>query len=337
MKVHIYSQQLRSFLLSKVSGDYWPAFLINSYFAAMISMYINEAEPSWDFSIFDGIMVAISVVALFMLLTFLGNRCVTSVLNSFHGKLSDISAFFWGLLIGAAVVIGGNYILFILLYPADFWNLVDFYAWIYMFCAFPCVATTVILAYKAQRVNRAAASEVATNTDDAKKLVQIELHGALWAMQATFVGCIALIVFDAVFDSTPEELRSDYYYLRVFIGSIIPLGAFLSASLPIALPGGYWLGSMIRKADHSDALTEGKAITLGALSGILTITVVFIIAGFLCFPTNDVCFADLDGVADILNLYPYQQYSYIFRWTIAAFAGAVVGKRLFVLSSKQKL
>jgi hypothetical protein len=85
-----------------------PALLIYIFLAVMISIIVNETEPSWDFTLQNGIYLSILVFSTFMILTTFGISRISSYLASPERRISDISSIFLGLSIGTILVIIGQ-------------------------------------------------------------------------------------------------------------------------------------------------------------------------------------------------------------------------------------
>lgn len=295
-----------------------PAILISFIFGVLISIVMDGAEPSWDFTLETGIFLTTVVFITFMVTTYSGIAWISSSLVSTKRVFSDISAVFLGLSIGTVVVIIGNFILTVISYTD-----------IFLFAALPSVLTILLLAHVARRINKYINSGITTEVVDYS--AQSELHGAWWAIQVACIGCIVFVVIDTIAGHVFEKYPWTYFEP---IGAMILLGLFLLGALPCALAGGLLLGLMVKKINQKNVSAKWKMVMFGTLVGIVAITGAFLFVGATCFTYNFVCFNDRDGFMKTILSYPQYQLRYILGWVIAGCVGAVVGMRLSVKSSK---
>ncbi|MBV6392153.1 MAG: hypothetical protein KPEEDBHJ_01375 [Anaerolineales bacterium] len=309
-----YAHQLYNFGL-KIS--LLPALLINSFFAVLTSIMVNEIEPSWDFTFQSGILLSVLVFATFMILATVGISRISSYLASHERRLSDISSIFLGLSTGTALVILGNFFLMVVSYVQ-----------IFIVSSLHSIVTILLLAFLGRRMNkfsneRFSNEEVHHQVD----LVQLELHTAWWTILVACIGCGVFVIIDTI--DTLLFGGSPWPYLEI-MGAVPLLGNSLLITLPFAFAGGYLLGLATKKMIYKGSLSKWNMMSLGVLMGLLIAAGLFLFLGTTCLSYRFICSSDFDSIGNLTNIESYYQLRYLAALIIAACGGAAVGQLLFV-------
>jgi len=77
-----YFQRLKTLIQRGIKAVAMPALLVNISFALLDSIIANATEPSWDFSLRDGIFLTALDTGVFMLIVFVGIVLISLVLAS---------------------------------------------------------------------------------------------------------------------------------------------------------------------------------------------------------------------------------------------------------------
>ena len=330
MNSHQASERFKAYFQHGLKTGLLPSVLTYAILAALICINLNYIEPTWDFTFEDAVFIFASVTTIFIVLVILG-VILMALARAKQGKLPNISAKLGGGLIGLLLAIIANSILFVFFFLPQDPSFYSFDAGVYRFLSLPCIALILILGCLGERINRIASLDDAADSLKFRgKLMQIELHGILWAVQGSVTGCTMFILMDTIYQLI---FGNSPYPFSDSLLSLLDLGGALSLSLPFAVLGGSLIGLIVRRADHSMFLTKRKSIIIGALLGILLVTGIFMIAGFYRGCTgayNWACYSKLHFFQDARNPSFHYTFQHIAGWIIAAIAGASTGGKIFI-------
>ncbi len=161
-----YFQRLKTLVQRGIKAATMPALLVNISFALLDSIIANATEPSWDFSLRDGIFLTALDTGVFMLIVFVGIVLIGLVLAIWKSRLSNILTVTLSLIIGAIPLIVGNYILYILFFIPSFRNLETFFGQFLPLFIIPDIANIVVLTYVGQKMNNVGIWRKSLSTKD---------------------------------------------------------------------------------------------------------------------------------------------------------------------------
>ncbi|HMD82848.1 MAG TPA: hypothetical protein VKE92_16135 [Anaerolineales bacterium] len=153
MKNNAYFQRLKTLTQKGVKTGAVPALLVNKSFALLISIIANAMEPSWDFTIKDGIFLTMLTTGIFMLIVFIGIMLIGLCLALLKTALSSKLAIAFGFIPGTIAVIAGNYILWNLFYQPISRNFETFIGEFLPIYFLPSTANILILANIGRKMN----------------------------------------------------------------------------------------------------------------------------------------------------------------------------------------
>lgn len=161
-----YFQRLKTLIQRGIKAAIIPALLVNISFALLISIIENATEPSWDFTLRDGIFLTALNTGVFMSIVFVGIVLIGLVLAIWKSRLPNILAVTVGLIIGAIPLIAGNYMLYILFFTPSFRNLETFFGQFLLLFFIPDVVNILVLTYVGQKMNNVGVLRKSLSTKD---------------------------------------------------------------------------------------------------------------------------------------------------------------------------
>jgi magnesium-transporting ATPase (P-type) len=153
MENSTYLQRLEFLILIGLKAGIRPALLINISFALLLSIVIDFSEPSWDFTLKDGIFLTILNTSVFMFIVFIGIVLVGLVLAIWKSRLSSKLGISLGFIIGAMLLIAVNYFLWTLFFIPSFRDFETFVGQFLPVYIFPDIANILVLLYAGRKMN----------------------------------------------------------------------------------------------------------------------------------------------------------------------------------------
>lgn len=154
MENSTYLQRLKTFIRGGLKVGALPALLINTSFALVLSFIINAMEPSWDFTLGDGVFLTAINTILFASVSLTGIILIGSALALWKKGISSVLATFLGLIVGAIPLIVGNYILWKLFFLPAYQDFDTFIGEFLIMYFLPNIAIILILTRTAQKMIR---------------------------------------------------------------------------------------------------------------------------------------------------------------------------------------
>jgi hypothetical protein len=169
-----------------------------------------------------------------------------------------------------------------------------------------------------------------------ERLPRLKWQGARTAAVSACVGCIFFFIveFGQVYLLNPSEGASSVS-TTVFVFIIAVIFGSLLSLIP-ALIGGYFLAAILLTSSTMDRHARWKAILVGVILGIITVSVIYVISFALIACSGHAVCNNNKSIVDIFswitsfyvrNSVVYQQ-RFILAFLIAGLAGAWTGKSL---------
>lgn len=321
MNTDTYIERIKILIFKGIKISAIPALVINAFIAILISLFLNAVEPSWDFTFTDGVFHALIDFAIFTFVVFLGIVLISLVLAYLNRGLTNVTAGFWGAIIGLVCAITANMVLLIIFYfPSGYFSeyMFDFFfGQVIPIYSLSSLATICILAYVFLSLNKTKVLlPVHGIADNLIDKTNIELHIARMVAQVIGIGCIFVAVYQIVYEYLFEDTLGTYYHpYDIIVISVIELGFMLLITLPIAFVGGFLSGSIVKRTRNKGSLSQILPFPLGIL------TSVFVFAGVMI--AKSIIFGHN-------ILYPPFSDYFVVDLVFLVVTSGVIGKRFFI-------